>query len=183
MKRLLLPPALGAVTALGALLASPGLAAAGTVGPGAIAGTVTEAVTGEPVADLVVMFDHVEQSFFRFAITGADGRYTSPPLAPGAYFVQTNTIENRQLWLIDEVYDDLPCFNGECDQTIGTPVAVRAGETTAGIDFALDRGGVIAGRVTREADGEPLAGALIEVWSETSLARSSSTSLGRWVSQ
>lgn len=96
MKRLLLPRAFGAVTALGALLASPGLAAAGTVATGAIAGTVTEAVTGEPVAGLFILFAHVEQSSFGFAITGADGRYTSPPLAPGAYFVQTNTIGRPQ---------------------------------------------------------------------------------------
>ncbi len=45
--------------------------------------------------------------------------------------------------LIDELYNDIVCVASDCDVRRGTPVAVTAGSTTSGVDFALDRGASI----------------------------------------
>ncbi len=45
--------------------------------------------------------------------------------------------------LIDELYNDIVCVTSDCDVRRGTPVAVTAGSTTSGVDFALDRGASI----------------------------------------
>ena len=45
--------------------------------------------------------------------------------------------------LIDELYNDVVCVAADCDVRRGTPVAVTAGSTTSGVDFALARGASI----------------------------------------
>ena len=50
---------------------------------------------------------------------------------------------------------DKPCSSASCNVTTGTPVSVSGGSTTAGVDFAVVKGGTITGTVT---DGTTFAG-------------------------
>ena len=52
---------------------------------------------------------------------------------------------------VDEVYPHVVCMG--CDVTIGTPIAVIAGQTTGNIDFALTKGGAISGHASDSLDG------------------------------
>lgn len=128
---------------------------------GWIEGTVTDAVSGAPVAGVQI---DVYYSFgphvpYVFAIlSDSSGHYVTRPLPPGNFFLVAGSSTH-----LDELYDDLPC-DPDCDPTTGTPVAVALGTATTGIDFGLDERGSFSGMVTDAATGEPLY-ATIEIWS------------------
>ena len=87
----------------------------------------------------------------RLLLDAAGSGYDGLPT--GGYYVQTN----NTLGYVDELYDNIPCVG--CDVTVGTKVQLTAGATTAGVNFALAKGGggpAIAGTVTRAGTGDPL---------------------------
>ena len=123
---------------------------------GAFSGFITDSSAGTSVPDVVV---YAWDDGGRWA--GSDhsddwGVYTIGGLYAGAHFAVTFSDYH-----IDELYDDLPCTGGDCDPTTGTPIAVAAGMTTPGIDFALDYGGSISGRVVGMADQLELGGQML----------------------
>ena len=81
----------------------------------------------------------------------------------GRTYVKTS----NNLGYIDEVYNDLPCPGGitTCSASEqGTGLAVSAGVTTKGIDFALAVGGTISGTVISSVSGTPLADVYVYVY-------------------
>ncbi len=100
---------------------------------GSISGRVTEVVTGEPISNVVQVYDGF--GFFVNSVsTSSDGTYTLPGLQVGTYFVGTSSFPDYK----DELYDDIPCPNGTCDVTLGTPIALNLGDRITGIDFELE---------------------------------------------
>lgn len=117
-------------------------------GTGSLSGRVTDALTGLGVEGWVELYD-ADGGFAGVGATDAAGRYAFAPLAPGGYRVKTESLASAHL---DELYDDIPCA-AFCDVTSGTIVSVTAGASTAGVDFVLDRGGIVSGRVTAADTG------------------------------
>ncbi len=99
---------------------------------GAVTGTVTDAVTGLPLANQysVKLYD-AGGNLLDSEGTDATGSYRFAGLPDGSYFVTMATADYS-----DELYDDLPCPFG-CAVTGGTPIVVSSDSTTSGIDFAL----------------------------------------------
>jgi Carboxypeptidase regulatory-like domain len=128
---------------------------------GVITGTVTHTVTGEPISSVEVRIWSQGGSYVKYDYTSSSGQFSVTGLPTGNYFASTDAYYYSEY--LDEVYDDLPCVPG-CDPTAGTPIAVVAGATTAGIDFALDRLGVISGTVTSAATGLPLYDAYVSIY-------------------
>jgi 5-hydroxyisourate hydrolase-like protein (transthyretin family) len=130
---------------------------------GHVTGTVTDAATGAPLANILV------QSVYRYggqfdywltdAMTDAAGRYEIRGLAPGNIFLVTRSFNVPGY--VDEYWDNSPCIAGCPDsntqQPPPTPIAIVSGATVAGKDFALDPGGAISGRITNAATGAPIA--------------------------
>jgi hypothetical protein len=119
---------------------------------GAISGTLTRADNGTPIQNAVVtIFAKVGTSFFSVAAASTDaaGDYLVSRLAPGAYYATTS----NSLGFVNETYNNIPCV-GSCSANsllAGAPIAVTAGATTAGRNFALDTGGRLTGSVTSAA--------------------------------
>ena len=98
-------------------------------------------------------------------VTASDGTYTVDGLAAGTYFAKTEAVSFGTFGspnVVDELYGGLQCptissLTPECRVTDGTPIVVTAGATTSGIDFSLERGGGITGRITDVA-GQGLNG-------------------------
>ena len=69
-------------------------------------------------------------------MAGSSGACQSTGLASGDYFALSYDwgIDDGY---IDELFDDIPCPEGSCDVTTGTPIPVILGLDTPGIDFAL----------------------------------------------
>lgn len=129
---------------------------------GVIAGRVTAAADGVPVAARVVVTSRLGELLAE-ALAGSDGRYRAGPLPAGAYRVLTETGE-----LANEVWEGVHCdgrgsLYNFCDPRRGTPVPVGLRAVSDGIDFQLERLGTIAGRVVEAGSGEPLAGVRVFV--------------------
>jgi len=121
---------------------------------GKITGTVTESVGGLPVASAAVNFHASDGAWIGSVYTASDGTYESPSLPDGSYHV---VAAPSSATYVGQIYDGLPCTDS-CTVTVGAPVAVVHETTTSGIDFVLDRYGVIRGTVTAADTGNGLQG-------------------------
>ena len=115
-------------------------------GTARIRGRVVAADTGVPLRRAQIRVTAGEIRVMRSATTDADGRYEVAGLPAGRYaiFVARNGFVSLQ-------------FGQQRPFEPGRPLDVAEAQVHDRIDFALPRGGVIAGRVTDEL-GEPVAG-------------------------
>jgi len=115
-------------------------------GTARVRGQVVAADTGTPLRRATVRVSSGELRINRSVNTDADGRYELAELPAGRYniFVTRNGYVALQ-------------FGQRRPFEAGKPLDVGHAQTVEKIDFALPRGGVIAGRITDEL-GEPLAG-------------------------
>ncbi len=146
--------------------------------PGAVSGTVTDAVSGLPIAGARVYLYDSFGEYVRNAATDADGQWVvSSGLSPGSYFARTRDVEGH----LDELFDDLACWSG-CAVTAGTPITVDVGVAVSGVDFVLLPTGTIEGRVTDSATGLPINGALVVIYDQVgnSLGSAHSDVSGQW---
>lgn len=136
----------------------------GEANEGAISGRVVDANIGLPLADVAIEV-YRNDRLVAFALTAEDGTYTTPTtLTPGEHFA----LSRNALGYLDELYDGEDCVL-HCFPSGGTPILVPAGQTVAGIDFALVKGGAIAGVIVDTGDGDPIPGVLIQVCNEANL--------------
>jgi protocatechuate 3,4-dioxygenase beta subunit len=119
----------------------------------AIAGRVTAAGGGEPLAGVAILArrdDGAEAG----AVSGADGGYLVGGLLPGDYRVYASEDGER----VDELWDGVHCPGFDCDPGDATLVAAAVDQVTEGVDFALETGAALSGTVTAQETGVPLPG-------------------------
>ena len=126
---------------------------------GSIVGTVTDSQDGSPIPGADVTVYNLDGFPAAFALTDTSGRFEAKGLGTGQYQVKVSTGRH-----VSEVYDDIPCTSMEgCPVEQGDLVSVQRSQTTAGIDFSLDRLGTMAGRAVDET-GQPIQGLYVEVF-------------------
>lgn len=124
---------------------------------GRITGRVSRESDGQPVANLSVSAYHVADPIvYKSCQTAVDGTYAISGLSKGAYYVMAG--EATTNGTVYRYFNDSPTRSG------ATAVYVDLGQTTGDIDFALGATGKISGVVTRDSDGQPLMGILIEAY-------------------
>ncbi len=122
---------------------------------GSISGTVTDSLTGLPIAGVGVSAYSLSLDYYIGSTwTDASGEYTLDGLGGGDYKVRFQVTAGY----VTEWWNDQPTF-GTAD-----PVAVILGADTPGIDAALAAGGRISGTVTDQATGAPLQYAWVSVY-------------------
>jgi hypothetical protein len=119
---------------------------------GAVTGRVTSASTGEPVEGANVRLYEPQTVTFATAESGADGVWEARELVPGPY-----SITVRHLDFVPQTY------RGELWGNVRTSAIVRPGQTVRDIDFQLEPGASIRGKVLA-TDGSPIADASVSVW-------------------
>lgn len=148
---------------------------------GFISGTVTDEITH---AALDTGYVNVYDSAGTWVTNGwpnSSGIYTSSAALPtGTYYVRTYSFDGY----FEELYDDISCIGG-CTVTNGTAVLVTAGLTTTGIDFELEKGGVISGTVTDEVTGLPLDFGYVNIYNDSGsyITRGYTGSSGLYISE
>ena len=110
---------------------------------GVITGTVTDASSSTPLSGMSVEALFTNGTFASFASTNSTGQYTmNSNLPTGTYNV---TVSSPM---------------GYFTKTVAS-VSVTAAQTTSNVNFALARSGVISGKITNSANGQPISGAII----------------------
>jgi len=109
-------------------------------GTGRIRGRVVAAVTNAPLRRVQMALQWSESPQFRpIVMTDAEGRYEFAQLPAGKF-----SLSASKPGYVALQYGQRRPYEG------GTSIALNVGETVTSIDFALPRGGVIAGRITDE---------------------------------
>ena len=104
---------------------------------GAIAGRVTRTTDGTPLERVTIAVLTPSLDVVRETTSSASGTYSVSGLPEGQYHVRTyNTVG------FVDVYQD-----GAPETGSAKPVEVRPGLTREGVDFRLDLGGVVSGRI------------------------------------
>ena len=148
---------------------------------GRISGRVTDSASGAPLSGVSISVYNAAGTNVSYATTDAFGNYvTDAGLPAGAYYLRT---DNRQGY-INVRYPNLACNGSVCPITGGSAVAVTLGATAAGIDFALDAGGRVAGAATDALSALPLEGVSVGIVAPdgTWLTSATTNALGLWVS-
>jgi RHS repeat-associated protein len=124
---------------------------AAMIGPGEIAGRVTEAGTGAGLAGIFVCAMPAEGFISgHCAQSGPNGEYAIPNLASGGWKVSFTAPTGMNF--IAQYYAGKATY-GEASTVTTSP-----GSVSAGIDAVLQVGGEIKGKVTAKASGSPIAG-------------------------
>jgi serine/threonine-protein kinase len=127
--------------------------ATGLVRGGAISGRVTDAATGQPIADVYIQVGHVDKELSYSAGTDSQGQYTVDGVAPGRYTVFAD---------ISDLGYYIMRYDGQPNDDRADTVLVEQGASVGKIDFALRIGGTISGRVTDAKTGLPVSGVSID---------------------
>jgi hypothetical protein len=141
---------IGLAVSLALVLAVPTTAAAA----GNIAGKATDAATGGPIPFLqVCAYDSATHLFGGCDYTNEEGSYRIETLPAGAYKVSFGGESFFGGGYLSQWY------SGKLSFETADPVSVTDGNTTSGVDAAMqERGGKIAGTVTDAASGAPITG-------------------------
>jgi hypothetical protein len=123
---------------------------------GAVAGTVVAEGSGVPINTGSIRIHNAGGTLLGSAFLSKSGSYSYTGLAPGTYYARTNGTG-----YFDELWNNIPCAQGNCTVTSGTPIIVSATPVVA--DFALVTGGSIIGTVTVEGSGLPVTNGSVRI--------------------
>jgi alpha-tubulin suppressor-like RCC1 family protein/protocatechuate 3,4-dioxygenase beta subunit len=133
--------------------------------PGAVAGTVTDAVTQEPVPNAEVTVTDSEANPVGQATTDSDGRYRIGKLAPGGYTVtadgadyeaksKDSTVGVNQTTTTNFRLQPAPNAGGGSGAVAGTVIDAQSGDAVQDAHItARDAAGVVRGTATTDANG------------------------------
>lgn len=119
--------------------------------PASVTGRVRDGERGLPGAAVVLMSVEPSQGYRTAARakTDAEGRYQMTNVPPGRYQITPVA----PAYVVQSMSDSWPP---------GRPLTLLAGEEVSDVDFRVERGGVITGRVT-DADGNPVVAESVSV--------------------
>ncbi|MCP4107298.1 MAG: hypothetical protein GY749_17440 [Desulfobacteraceae bacterium] len=121
-----------------------------------ISGTVSDANGSTPIQGMWVdAYDYSTGELNSSAMTGSDGSYTISALLPGSYRVCIP--DSTFLNYIGKYY------NNTYDSASAVPVKITSGRSVSGINFSLEKGGQITGKMTDSA-GSPIKGAGVSAY-------------------
>jgi hypothetical protein len=117
---------------------------------GILKGVVTDAASGQPLANASVTILDAKNDYIAFGITDSNGDYEVSALAPGTYYVEF--FSNYQTAAGTEQSE---FYGGTSGLAEARPVTITAGQTTSGIDIALSPPSGGSPGVSRQSTGTP----------------------------
>lgn len=121
---------------------------------GSISGTITDAETGAPIVGEYVNAN--ARDSYGGAISASDGSYLIDGLPPGDYRLSAAS-EAVVSDYVPEYWPDAPSY-----EEAGV-VEVAAGQDVTGIDFVLEKGGVVTGTVTNAWTGSAISEVFVSI--------------------
>ena len=137
---------------------------------GSISGTVRNSATNLPIPGATVQVYNATAVPVAQIATNPSGNYELANVANGNFFVRTQ----NALGFVNEVFNNRAC-GGYCDLLNGNPVNILGGVPVGLIDFSLDAGGSISGRLTNAISATGIALAEVQAIDGNGLIASRST--------
>ncbi len=137
---------------------------------GSISGTVRNSATNLPIPGATVQVYNATAVPVAQIATNPSGNYELSNVANGNFFVRTQ----NALGFVNEVYNNRAC-GGYCDLLNGNAVNIAGGVPVGLIDFSLDAGGSISGRITNASNSNGIALAELQAIDVNGLIASRST--------
>jgi 5-hydroxyisourate hydrolase-like protein (transthyretin family) len=128
---------------------------------GVVSGSVTDSIDGSPLTGVSVLLINTDSRIVGSASI-SNGMYTLNQILPGEYYLVADNWGGTH---VDGIYNGLSCageYPDLCDATAGDLISVEANSVINGVDFALDRCGLITGTVLDGKSGEPLSSFRVE---------------------
>lgn len=126
-------------------------------GAGSIAGRISDALAGKALADIDLdLFDSLGARTSASASTNANGEYEIGPVAAGRYLLRADP-------MLSQGYP-VTYFPSAMRDTEAVAISVTEGARTGHIDFFLQEGGAVAGRIIDAATRQPLSGIDLDVY-------------------
>ena len=122
----------------------------------AIRGRVTASDTGNPIAGAFVYTVAGHST-----TTGSDGSYSLDGIAQGSYLLRVSHSD-----YVDQASGGVACLPFDCPETLGEPIIVSSETVVENIDFALDPGSFVSGRITSLGTGQALDGVIVWIYDE-----------------
>ena len=145
---------LAALIALAAMFSAP---AAALAADGAISGTVTDASSGEPLEGAEVCATEAGGGLPACVVSAADGTYAIVGLSAGSFRVEFTPGSGEIEAGISGPGNYLTQYwKGKTSIAQADLVAVATGATAAGVDAAMEPGGIVSGTVTDATSDEPV---------------------------
>jgi len=124
---------------------------------GSISGFVRESGTQTPISDgWVRIYDNGGGSIGTAFLDG-QGNYSYTGLDAGTYYAVTSNTG-----YFDELWNDIPCAQGDCIVTSGDPIVITSSNVTA--NFDLDAGGSISGYVREFGTQNPITDGWVRIY-------------------
>ena len=127
---------------------------------GSISGRVTRDPEGTGIQNVTIYVYDTSWNYLKGRATNTTGTYTVGGLPTGNYHVYTY----NSLGYVDEYYNNVPVIGSHMPPLGVTPVEVIQTLDTPNINFLLDLGGSISGRVTRDPEGTGIQNVEIDVF-------------------
>ncbi|MCP4347378.1 MAG: PQQ-binding-like beta-propeller repeat protein [Desulfobacterales bacterium] len=125
-----------------------------------ISGQITSAGNGQPIANVCVNAVDKNNNWAGGSKTDENGSYAITALPAGNYYIKTHTACEIQQNFADKSWDS---NGGIANLDAGELVSANPGETTENINFVLEEGGFITGRVMN-SDSQALPNICINVY-------------------
>jgi hypothetical protein len=147
---------------------------------GTIGGKVTDAGSSAPLSSVSVNLYDASGTSVSTSLTNGAGTYSFTGLPPGTYFARAT----NSFGYINQLFSGIQCPFSSCTPTSGTPIVLSSGGTVSNINFGLQKGGTINGKVTDAANAQPLSAVSVHIYDATGKFVTSGTtnSLGIYVS-
>ena len=166
---------------------TPGAAPQQVLANGSVTGTVTDAATSAPLANVnVTAVEFISgrvpsgAGIVASALTNASGVFTLSAVPPGKYSIRTNNagiVPALAPGYVDQAYNGVACGDRSyCTTYAGTISTVVDSTLLSGIDFHLTRAGAIAGTLRRSSDNTAQGGIVVVAQSEDGGASGSGVS-------
>lgn len=135
---------------------------------GIIKGRIRDAVTTKPIGSVQVEVDIYDSQgdFISYGYVDTEGRYEVRRLSEGTYYATTYGVQEESDY-IDQLYENISCYDSRCNIFNGKPITVTYAHTTSGINFNLVHGAHITGQVVDANTIAPLDDQEVDIYDST----------------
>lgn len=133
---------------------------------GSIQGRVSDSASGEGISNVTIRILGLSGEYVATAQSDSSGNYHTSGLPSGSYYLKIDYAERH----LKELYGGAQCVP-ECELEDGEVVHVSLNSEATDINFELDEGGVVEGRISSLSDNRSLSNVMVSVYD----------SLGEWL--